>query len=161
MPTDSPAATTSLLMIAWNKYKESEDFINTKKWASHSEHVDSSLWAAFMNGYNSRQESVPQETPEVEGDVGELVVSLRKWGSAHLNHGPWAITMMDAANTIEALSAKNERLLKGFDNSSSLNIKFAQENIDLEKALAQAEARVEELRSKYEPAIDEYGVDRG
>ncbi|KKL11623.1 hypothetical protein LCGC14_2543900, partial [marine sediment metagenome] len=87
MPTDSPAATTSLLMIAWNKYKESDDFINTKKWASHSEHVDSSLWAAFMNGYNSRQESVPQEAPEVvEVDLRERRFAVRPWGMLPFRH---------------------------------------------------------------------------
>ena len=49
LPKDAP------VMIAWEKYQGSPEFENTKRWASHKEHVDGSLWAAFEAGFNSAQ----------------------------------------------------------------------------------------------------------
>ena len=45
MPLDSP------LMVAWEKYKETPEYGNARKWAVHEDHVDGSLWAAFEAGY--------------------------------------------------------------------------------------------------------------
>ena len=39
------------VMKAWNNYKSSDEFKNTRKWALHEEHVDGSLWAAFYAGF--------------------------------------------------------------------------------------------------------------
>lgn len=39
------------LWKAWEQYIQSEAYANTKKWALHAEHVDGSLWAAFMVGW--------------------------------------------------------------------------------------------------------------
>lgn len=39
------------IVVAFDKYKESESYANTKKWAKHEDHVDGSLWAAFERGY--------------------------------------------------------------------------------------------------------------
>ena len=86
----------------------------------------------------------PQEAPKVEGDVEELISTLKYFSQVQANTDSSRELAKQAASTIETLSAKNERLLKGFDNSSSLNIKLAQENIDLEKALAKAEAKEKE-----------------
>lgn len=47
VPKDHP------LSVAWEKYKATDDFANTKKWAIHPEHVDGSLWAAFMAGFQA------------------------------------------------------------------------------------------------------------
>lgn len=47
VPADHP------LMIAWENYKQTEDYANTKKWAAYAEHVDGSLWAAFARGYHA------------------------------------------------------------------------------------------------------------
>lgn len=41
----------SLLMMAWKVYESSEDFQNTRRWALREEHVNGSLWAAFLNGW--------------------------------------------------------------------------------------------------------------
>ena len=41
-------------MIAWNAYKASDDYANTKRWAVNQENVDGSLWAAFLEGWNRR-----------------------------------------------------------------------------------------------------------
>lgn len=51
VPNDHP------LKIAWDKYKLTEDFQNTKRWVIHSEHVEGSLWATFMAGFNAAQET--------------------------------------------------------------------------------------------------------
>jgi hypothetical protein len=48
VPKDSP------LMKAWERYKASDEYENTRRWALHDKHVDGSLWAAFVEGWNSR-----------------------------------------------------------------------------------------------------------
>jgi hypothetical protein len=41
------------LMRAWNEFKQTEEFANAKKWASHPEHLDGSLWALFDAGFRA------------------------------------------------------------------------------------------------------------
>lgn len=41
------------MRIAWERYQASSDYQNTKKWAAHKEHVDGSLWASFVAGWQS------------------------------------------------------------------------------------------------------------
>ena len=134
MNNTNPAGTTSLVMIAWNKYKETDGFKNTKKWAANEKHVDGSLWAAFLTGFNGGK-SAPQETPEVEGDVGDVqdpvdkaIVTLEtlegmfRDGSDINFHSPsLADDLKEAASTIEALSADFDRAQrKGFELSAKL-----------------------------------------
>jgi hypothetical protein len=38
-------------MKAWKAYAETDDFANSKKWAAQPQHVDGSLWAAFLQGW--------------------------------------------------------------------------------------------------------------
>ncbi len=38
-------------MIAWEKYRKMEEYANVRKWALNEQHVDGSLWAAFVTGY--------------------------------------------------------------------------------------------------------------
>lgn len=56
VPEDHP------LMVAWNAYKATDDYANSRKWAIHRNHADDeqyvqwvegSLWAAFMAGFNA------------------------------------------------------------------------------------------------------------
>jgi len=42
-------------MIAWEVYKQSDSYENTKKWAAHPEHIEGSLWAAFSEGFIMKQ----------------------------------------------------------------------------------------------------------
>jgi hypothetical protein len=51
MPTESPMPKDHPLMKAWEEYKQTDDYANTRKWALHAEHVDGSLWAAFSQGW--------------------------------------------------------------------------------------------------------------
>ena len=46
----------SPLMKAWGSYTKSAEYANTKRWALHPEHVDGSLWAAFLAGFSMATE---------------------------------------------------------------------------------------------------------
>jgi hypothetical protein len=63
MSAMTPADKNSPLMIAWTAYKLTDDFANTRKWAfyNNGEHVDGSLWAAFMEGFNAAARSADWE----------------------------------------------------------------------------------------------------
>ena len=52
MPTKTPVPETDPLMIAWQAYKATEEYANTRRWATHETHVDGSLWAAFVAGWS-------------------------------------------------------------------------------------------------------------
>ena len=52
---------TSPMKIAWDKYKDTPNYQNTRRWALLEAHVDGSLWAAFAAGYKFR-ESVEKDT---------------------------------------------------------------------------------------------------
>lgn len=39
------------LKKAWDAYRQTDDFANSRKWANQPEHVDGSLWAMFMTGW--------------------------------------------------------------------------------------------------------------
>lgn len=49
VPEDHP------LMQAWTAHKVSEEYANSVKWAAHEKHVDGSLWALFVAGWNARE----------------------------------------------------------------------------------------------------------
>ncbi len=39
------------IRIAWDKYKESEEYRNSFKWAGFEEHRVGSMWAIYEQGY--------------------------------------------------------------------------------------------------------------
>lgn len=47
----TPVAATSPLRVAWTAYQATDDYANTKRWATHEAHVEGSLWAAFLAGF--------------------------------------------------------------------------------------------------------------
>ena len=51
MPTETPVPADHPMMKAWKAYETTDDFANSKKWAAVPEHLNGSLWAAFMQGY--------------------------------------------------------------------------------------------------------------
>ena len=53
MSAETPLRKDHPLMIAWELYKSTEDFENTRRWAQYEAHVTGSLWAAFMEGWRS------------------------------------------------------------------------------------------------------------
>ena len=53
MPTMSPVPKTDPLMVAWEQFKQTEEYTNAKKWAAHPEYLEGSLWAMFDNGFRA------------------------------------------------------------------------------------------------------------
>lgn len=53
VPMDSP------VMQAWQAYKRTSDFANTRHWATQDDHVDGSLWEAFSRGFQAGQVAKP------------------------------------------------------------------------------------------------------
>lgn len=56
MSAQTPVAKDHPLMIAWDKYKATEEYANNKKWAmfpERSEDLDGSLWALFVAGWDA------------------------------------------------------------------------------------------------------------
>ena len=56
MSTLTPCPQDDPLMIAWNSYKQSDKYANTKKWATDPNHTEGSLWAVFEAGYKAATE---------------------------------------------------------------------------------------------------------
>ncbi|CAB5079585.1 hypothetical protein UFOVP143_40 [uncultured Caudovirales phage] len=48
---ETPVPREAPVMQAWEQYKATEDYANTRVWARHEDHVDGSLWAAFYAGF--------------------------------------------------------------------------------------------------------------
>lgn len=67
MPIETPVPKNDPLMVAWLAYKATEDYVNTRKWALHEEHVDGSLWAAFASGWWAQEQQ-----RKSEAGLGEL-----------------------------------------------------------------------------------------
>jgi hypothetical protein len=64
MPVESQVPSDHPMMIAWESYKTSEDYANTRKWAQHEQHVNGSLWAAFVEGWKRSAPAHPTEPGE-------------------------------------------------------------------------------------------------
>ncbi len=45
VPEDHP------MLIAWKRHKDTPEYANTRKWAADPDHVDGSLWATFIAGW--------------------------------------------------------------------------------------------------------------
>jgi len=50
----TPVADDDPIMIAWKKYQATDDFANTSQWATNPKHLQGSLWAVFLSGWNAR-----------------------------------------------------------------------------------------------------------
>lgn len=55
MPTMMQAPKDSPLMVAWEAHKRSEEYANSKRWAAKPEHLEGSMWAQFLAGWNAAQ----------------------------------------------------------------------------------------------------------
>ena len=78
---ESPVPATDPLMIAWEAYKQSPAYANSRKWAQQEEHVDGSMWAAFMTGFTYARDQERQRTlaiisaarfGEIDGDLRSI-----------------------------------------------------------------------------------------
>jgi hypothetical protein len=94
-PKDSP------LMVAWDRYRATEAYQNTRHWATSEEYVDGSLWAAFSEGW--REQAEPGRfnvggiwlrnlgdrlivAVEVEGVWIDLIEEYGKLGECSISH---------------------------------------------------------------------------
>jgi hypothetical protein len=78
------------IMQAWRTYSASEEYANTKKWCTRPEHVDGSLWAAFLAGYTN-------STVTHDAEWAAVVAALR--GALELTEGE----LFQAGKFIEAM----------------------------------------------------------
>lgn len=53
MPTMMQVPADHPVMVAWREYQATDEYVNSRKWASDPEHIDGSLWAAFLMGYRT------------------------------------------------------------------------------------------------------------
>ena len=62
------------LMIAWNAYKATEEYANSRQWAEYKAHLDGSLWAAFCAGYAACDDELRKQEPVgyIKYSIGEL-----------------------------------------------------------------------------------------
>ena len=69
MAAQSPLSNDDPRMQAWSAYKDTDEFANTERWAKDTQvihpHLDDSLWAVFIAGYEAGQKS--PSLPSVDG----------------------------------------------------------------------------------------------
>ena len=51
MPTMSLVAKGDPMMIAWESFKASDEYVNAKSWAAYPEHLEGALWGMFVAGF--------------------------------------------------------------------------------------------------------------
>ena len=71
------------MRAAWEAYKLTDEFATTRAWCSHiykDDHIDGSLWAAFVKGYQSRL-AAPSAAPQGKPAAGEGRTPLAGRGS--------------------------------------------------------------------------------
>lgn len=69
MPVITPLPNGHPLMLAWESHKATEEYANTRRWALHDAHVDGSLWAAFVQGWNAREPAPDAERDALKAEV--------------------------------------------------------------------------------------------
>ena len=89
------------VLKAWEVYKNTDAFTNTKKWASspNPDHLDGSLWAAWYAGYKTGGSSL-------ELRLREYVRELKADGD-YCNDEPWRQKMY--REFVKRLEAELER----------------------------------------------------
>lgn len=55
LPKDDPR------MLAWEAYRTTPEYADSRNWAKRDEHLDGSMWAAFIAGFHAAQ---PAAAPE-------------------------------------------------------------------------------------------------
>ena len=85
MSTSAPLPDNDPRVIAWNAYKATDDFANTRKWALDTnvqnnlrqQYVEGSLWASFLYGFEAG--GAAQVTPR-EDELREKIDNVTsKW----------------------------------------------------------------------------------
>ncbi len=70
MSCSTPVPSDHPLMIAWNAFKETEDFANGKAWSLRGEeYLDGAFWTAFMAGFQARNAELEAELATAKRDL--------------------------------------------------------------------------------------------
>ncbi len=77
LPEDHPK------LKKWNRYKDTEEFKNARKWAKFDEHLDGSLWAAFDEGFESGVDIDRQRTADVSEEQTRIGYDTYSCGCKH------------------------------------------------------------------------------
>lgn len=72
LPKDHP------IMIAWEKYKSSDAYANSFRWAEHEQHREGSMWAAFLAGYDAYYSTPTPTADRPEGVAETLLDALER-----------------------------------------------------------------------------------
>lgn len=86
MSASSPVPKDHPLMVAWEAYKATEDYANTKRWAGRDDQAtDGSLWASFERGWLAAGGRPPfdREPPAPPDDLRNALVKVRMHTSYH------------------------------------------------------------------------------
>lgn len=51
MSAEARLPETAPIMVAFRKYKQTDEFRNSANWALDAKHTEGSLWAAFVQGW--------------------------------------------------------------------------------------------------------------
>lgn len=103
LPKDSP------IVRAWEEYRQTSDYANTRRWVLHPEHRDGSLWAVFMRGWQSAFAK-----PDDVERLRQHVASVRR--AIDADNLDWA---SDALRHVETmLTSRPRRLTDGSDDGA-------------------------------------------
>lgn len=114
-----PVPQNAPVLRAWNIYKQSADYANTRKWAKHDEHVDGSLWAAFYAGYFACAVAESAQPP-VAGEVDSHLKHIERVVVAYGMTAQHAESLAVVRTGIESLSAQVEALKQEADEDNDL-----------------------------------------
>lgn len=88
MSVETPIDPEAPVKLAWDEYRLTDAYENTRKWATHEEHTQGSLWAAFCQGWTrypgeeTKVSKLAARVAELEGAARELVEMTDLVGNA-------------------------------------------------------------------------------
>jgi len=91
LPKDSP------IMLEWERYKSTDEYVNAPKWAAVSEHRNGSLWESFHRGWAVAERFHVAEIERLQKALESVLV-----GGNHLalligtNHPPYTASHDEA-----------------------------------------------------------------
>src|SRR3990167_8560150 len=156
VPKDSP------LMKAWETYKASDDYANSRKWARHAsdDYVDGSLWAAFAEGFRAAapsadQRAAPQkrdsgnvsDTPAAAAppDVGRLLETGECYCGGKNGGHYYSCDKFDKPGYVDALEKGNEKLQARIAELEAQNVGWGTVPREPTEAIRRAFKTAEEL----------------
>lgn len=147
MSTMTPVPKDHPLMVAWEKYKATEDYANTRKWALHDAYADGSLWAAFEKGWNgapAELEPLRERVKELEAERDAATLNASR--ECQAKHVAW-----DKSEALEAELQQLRAELASWKEGRDAVVESAQE---LRRENKQLRAERDELRRVAKLTLD-------